>query len=220
MLLLTADTSGPEGSLALAKISGDVIQDISEVHWVKKAMHSEVATLQLQTLLRDAHCEFSQVTHLAVNIGPGSFTGLRVGVSLIRTYAYVQSKPVALVNRLELLAFNNTRPGEKIFLATKAVQNFYYAAGYERIASSVIETVAPQSMVQSEIELHSKNHTKVLIEGTENGLVAETTAKNLVQLLAMESGIRHFSPWSEVKPLYIRGSEAEEKLKRGLLKPL
>lgn len=220
MILLAADTSGLKGSLALAEIDSGKILKIWNAEWLKKAIHSEVATLELQSLFHSAGMKYDDVTHLAVNYGPGSFTGLRVGVSLIRTFAYVQKLNVALVNRLEILAAKNSGPGDRIFVATKAVQDFFYGAGYERLTSGIKELIEPRSLDRKSIESLTKDYTKVLFEGDENGLVAETSAQDLVQLLVMEDNLRPFSDWFQVKPLYIRASEAEEKLRKGLLKPL
>jgi tRNA threonylcarbamoyl adenosine modification protein YeaZ len=179
-----------------------------------------VATLKLQELIDGAGKKFSDITHSAVNCGPGSFTGLRVGVSLIRTLSYVLHKPVALMNRLEVLAFKNSIPGETVFLGIKAVQNFYYAAGYERLTQSVRETTSPRSLDPQEVADQGNAYTKVLVEDDKNGLDFRTSAWDLVELLAMEKNLRSFFAWTDVKPLYIRASEAEEKLSRGILKPL
>ena len=58
----------------------------------------------------------------------------------------------------------------------------------------------------------------ILVEGQTPGLITRSEAKDLVSLLARSHTSRQFFNWKSVKPLYIRGSEAEEKLKKGLLK--
>ena len=88
MILLSVDTSGLEGSLALARLENGQILNLHEAQWLKKAMHSEVATVKLQELLTASQTTLKDLTHLTVNVGPGSFTGLRVGLSLVKTLAY------------------------------------------------------------------------------------------------------------------------------------
>jgi tRNA threonylcarbamoyladenosine biosynthesis protein TsaB len=220
MILLSVDTSGLSGSLAIARVDGSAVQDLHQVTWQKKAMHSEVATVQLQKLLKTASCELKTLTHLAVNIGPGSFTGLRVGMSLTKTLGYSLSLPVACLTSLEILAHTHADDGETIFVATKAVQNFFYAAAFEKSAAGLNTLLLPQSVTDNTLPNLAKGFTKVLIEGQTAGFTAHSEAKDLIALLARSHPPRQFLPWKNVEPLYIRASEAEEKLKKGLLKPV
>lgn len=219
MILLSVDTSGPKGSLALIRGSGKA-QEIRQVAWTKKAIHSEIATVQLVELLAECKTTLHEITHFAVNVGPGSFTGLRVGISLVKALAFSLVKPVATVNTLECLAFKNSRDGDVVFVATKAVQNFFYAATYENTAAGPIERQPPQAVEGVNLAKLSKGSTKVLIEGQTPMFLASTEAKDLVELLASADYSRVFSGWKSIEPLYLRASEAEEKLKRGLLKPV
>lgn len=216
MILLSVDTSGTKGSLALAHPQ----KKLTQVVWTKKAMHSEVATVELQNLLSQTKVELHELTHLLVNVGPGSFTGLRVGLSLVKTLAYSLGLPVASINTLESLAFSKTTPGEKILVATKAVQNFYYAARYLHHDSGLEVLTAPAPVEESQLAELSLGCTKVLIEGKTAGFEAASEARDLVELMEACGSSLKFSDWKTVQPLYLRASEAEEKLKKGLLRPV
>lgn len=221
MLLLSVDTSGLQGSLALARLNDmQVVEDLHQVLWQKKAMHSEVATSQLQELLKNAGRDLRELTHIAVNVGPGSFTGLRVGISLAKTLAYSLSLPIVSLNSLEILAFIHSQKKEKIFVATKAVQNFFYAASFSKTDSGLTNDLAPQSVEGESLKTLALGHTNVLIEGQTTGFLAHSEAKDLITLLCGSQPPRQFLSWKNVEPLYIRASEAEEKLKKGLLKPI
>lgn len=215
--LLAADTSSVNGSVALASGGGAPPRQIL---WDKKATHSECATLETQRLLSENGIDFKKLTHLSINIGPGSFTGIRVGLNLIRTLAYSLSIPVCAFNTLQLLAFKNSEEGESILVATKAVQNFFYVAGYSATATGPTTKLNPISLTLPEIKALAGAYTKVLIEGESDGLKSTTTALDQVELLIKWPKLVRFFDWTQIKPLYIRASEAEEKLRRGLLKPL
>ncbi len=210
MILLAVDTSHAKGSLALQASTTHCRQ------WQKKAMHSEVATLELQELLNQSATPLDQITHLAVTIGPGSFTGIRVGINLVRTLSYLLNKPVYLFNTLELLGYNHRDSESKVFVAIRAIQNFYYAAAYDYSTDEVL--FPPQSVTDPQQVAESLSCTKILIEGVSQGFTAETSALDLVQWLADCSTKRTLFTWQDVKPLYVRASEAEEKLKRGIIK--
>lgn len=211
MILLAVDTSHAKGSLALA----DSDRLLGEVSYLKKAMHSEVVTLELEKLLRDGGRALEDVTHVAVNVGPGSFTGLRVGINLARTLAYLRGLPVAAVSSLELLA-RRAATRERTLVAIRAIQNFHYAAAYE----GGEELLAPRSVTDPEAEARRLNCTKVLIEGLTPAFGAETRAAELALGIGSGALTPRFFSWENLKPLYVRASEAEEKLRRGLLKPV
>ncbi len=198
MKVLAVDTSGPTGSLAVS-------HPAKQIQWTGKAIHSEVITLKLLEL----GMELKQLTHLIVNVGPGSFTGLRVGFNLARTLAYALNLPVAPVGSLEVLASHSP---VKTLVAIKTVQNFFYVAGFE----AGVPVLAPQSVAGEELRGLSQGYTKVLIEGQTPGFTAQTQARELLPF----ANLQRFCDWKDVYPLYIRASEAEEKLRQGLLKPL
>lgn len=211
---LAIDTSGPRGSLAVAKGPSRF-----KVEWDKKAMHSELATVKLQELLTMADLHLTQVTQILVNVGPGSFTGIRVGINLARTLAYVGQISIAPVTTLSLLAHRHDQGQSNFIVAIKAIQNFFYVAGFKKGANEeLVECLAPQSMTDSELLLVAQKYEKQLCEGMSPGFSPQTEAEFLLDLLASRPGAIAFSTWQEVRPVYIRASEAEEKLLKGLLK--
>ncbi len=214
--LLSVDTSSMNGSVALATGRSSP----SQYAWDKKSTHSECATIETQRLLKDAGLTFKSLTHLSVNVGPGSFTGIRVGLNLVRTLAYTLSLPVAVFNTLEVLASQHSQPGDSVLVATKAVQNFFYVAAYKHSEHGLVESLAPTSMSQFELESVKSTHTKVLIEGLTSGLRSHTEAIEQIDWISKWPQTVRFFQWHKVNPLYIRGSEAEEKMRRGLLRPL
>jgi len=220
MILLSVDTSGATGSLALAQLSEKSVTSLEQVAWTKKAMHSEVATVELQNLLDKSKVGLKDLTHLCVNVGPGSFTGLRVGLSMIKTLAYSLGLPVCTLNTLEVLAFKQASNGEKVLVATKAVQNFYYAGGFSRTSTGVTATLVPEPIESQRLQILTSDFTKVRIEGVTPDFDPTTRAQDLVEVLSASGFSLPFSSWKNVEPLYLRASEAEEKLKRGLLKPV
>jgi tRNA threonylcarbamoyladenosine biosynthesis protein TsaB len=227
VVLLGVDTSGAQGSLALAKLDRKATQphliELKQVTWDKRASHSEVAIVELQKLLNHSQLDLGQVTHLVVNLGPGSFTGLRVGLNLVRTLAYSLNLQVATCSSLASLTFANcahTRVPGSLFIALKAVQNYYYAAKY-RWKSDRLETeMQPLSVTNEQLSELSRGCAKVWIQGSTPEFSVQSAAKDLVELWLAAENYRNFVQWKSVEPLYIRASEAEEKLKKQLLKPV
>jgi tRNA threonylcarbamoyladenosine biosynthesis protein TsaB len=101
MLILALDTSTAAGSAALARDGAVAIVrdgDGSRTHGVR-------LPLELMTLLGDAGVALSDVDAFAVITGPGSFTGLRVGIATIQGLALARRKRVTPVSAFEALSF-------------------------------------------------------------------------------------------------------------------
>jgi tRNA threonylcarbamoyl adenosine modification protein YeaZ len=106
MKILAWDTSSKMGSVALAEYEeGQAPKLISEfVLSVDAAQHSEGLLWGIQQVLKSSRLELNQVDRLVVGVGPGSFTGLRVGITVARTLAQVCEIPVTPVSSLVALA--------------------------------------------------------------------------------------------------------------------
>jgi tRNA threonylcarbamoyl adenosine modification protein YeaZ len=183
-------------------------------------MHSELATVKLQELLQLSGLTLSDLTHLAVVVGPGSFTGIRVGINLARTLAYSLSIAVASFNSLSLLAHRYLQEGERGTLALKAVQHYFYAAAYLKQADGLLEVTPPASVEHQHLIDLAHGQAKVLIEGESTDFSTDIEARELIEWLERWPNSKHLFSWKDVKPLYIRASEAEEKMRQGLLKPV
>jgi tRNA threonylcarbamoyladenosine biosynthesis protein TsaB len=100
VLVLALDTSSPSGSLAVLsdeKVIGVVSTTTSEVY-------SSRMFRELEFLLGELSLQTEQFDLFAVAAGPGSFTGLRVGLAAVKGWAEVYRKPIAAVSALEAVA--------------------------------------------------------------------------------------------------------------------
>lgn len=104
-LLLGIDTCGPSGSVALGRLAGG---DVAILGQKELAGRSYSATLvaAVGELLGGAGVRLSELAAIVAVSGPGSFTGVRVGLSAVKGLAEVSRIPVAAVSRLEVLAWN------------------------------------------------------------------------------------------------------------------
>src|SRR5512133_919805 len=100
MRTLAIETSGSTFSLALAE-NGLLL---AEIYRHSGLTHSECLVPLLERLLREAGWEPSSFDKVAVSTGPGSFTGIRVGLACARVLAQGLRKPLVGINSLDLLA--------------------------------------------------------------------------------------------------------------------
>ena len=129
MLLLAVDTSGRNGSLALAQVSTGAIAVVEEVV-LAGAMFSAELVPQTAALLGKHGFSKADLGGFAVVSGPGSFTGLRVGLAAIKAMAEILRKPVAAVSLLEAIARNGPA-GSRVFSLLDAGRGDFYVGDYE-----------------------------------------------------------------------------------------
>jgi len=104
MLLLAVDTSGKHGSIALAKCGPGDECDVIEVVPLEGGTFSAQLVPQIAGLLGKHGFSKRDIEGFAVASGPGSFTGLRVGLAAIKGLAEILDKPIAVVSLLEATA--------------------------------------------------------------------------------------------------------------------
>lgn len=128
MLLLAADTSGKQGSIALAKCEGDECSIIEIVPLTGGTFSAQLVP-QIAALLQKHGFSQRDIGGFAVASGPGSFTGLRVGLAAIKALAEVLEKPIAVVSLLEVVAASARSQG-RFLTAVDAGRNELYLGEY------------------------------------------------------------------------------------------
>lgn len=132
MLLLSADTSGPRGSIALAQCEPDASCAILEIVSLEGGTFSAQLVPQIASLLGKHQFNKRDIGGFVVASGPGSFTGLRVGLAAIKALAEVLTKPVAAVSLLQAIAETSHRKG-RVMAALDAGRNEIYAGEYDKL---------------------------------------------------------------------------------------
>jgi tRNA threonylcarbamoyladenosine biosynthesis protein TsaB len=131
MLLLATDTSGKNGSIALARATpGHPEVDIVEVVPLAGGTFSAQLVPQISALLEKHGYSKKDLAALAVVSGPGSFTGLRVGLAAIKALAEVLRKPICAISLLEAVAWSGATRG-RVLAALDAGRGEVYVGDYE-----------------------------------------------------------------------------------------
>jgi tRNA threonylcarbamoyladenosine biosynthesis protein TsaB len=116
MLLLVTDTSGKNGTVALARAGERDSQDVEVIEVVSLAggMFSAQLVPQIAALLQKHGFSKADIDGFVVVSGPGSFTGLRVGLAAIKALAEILQKPIAPVSLLQLVAALSRTQGKVV----------------------------------------------------------------------------------------------------------
>jgi tRNA threonylcarbamoyladenosine biosynthesis protein TsaB len=129
-ILLAVDTSGRDGSLALAAIREQGRVGVLEVALLAGGTFSAQLVPQIAVLLEKHNLIKRDLEAFAVASGPGSFTGLRVGLAAIKALSEALGKPVVAISLLEAVACGGSVQG-RVLAALDAGRTDVYAGDYE-----------------------------------------------------------------------------------------
>lgn len=222
MLILGIDTSTSQVGVALGSDEGI----LGEVRLARGRRHAEALVPAIAYLLHESGSELSELAALAVGIGPGLFTGLRVGVTTAKVMAQALRIPVVPVASLDLLAYSVRLTDRSIAALLDARRGEVYSALYRSVpggAQRISEyRVAPPSELEAELEAARDDlllvgdgallyRDRLQVERAEwaSSTYARPSPAALVELASARYNREEFCRPHEVEPLYLRKSDAQ-----------
>lgn len=200
LLILCADTSLPVLSVSLTKT--DIL--VGEVALEGKSSRNEKLLPAIDWLLRESGVERHQIDLLVVTRGPGSFTGVRVGLATFQGLSIALSKPLCAMSTHEAaLAYVDA---DSLLVVDEAGRGEFYASGYRYGR----EVLPPSLFSASEVESAREEYEKTiqLRELVTRANVAVLGAARARQII--ESG--RLEEYRDMRPIYVRLAEAEVRL--------
>lgn len=218
MVLLGLDTSWKQGSIALAE--GDAADfSVLEVVPIAGGTFSAQLIPQIAALLSKHGKRKEDLDGFAVASGPGSFTGLRVGLAAVKALAEVLKKPIAAVSVLEAMATRSGRTG-RVLAALDASRQEVFAGEYEvgseaRLVGEWLLTAAEfLALVESTAGRHVVTCDETIASLLSSGGVAATRIERPRSDAIARLGLRKLLAGQTVSvealdANYIRRSDAE-----------
>ena len=214
MRILAIETSGSSFSVALA----DKGKLVSEFFWRTGLRHSELLVPAIIKILKKARWKINSIKKVAVSTGPGSFTGIRVGLSSAKTISQALKVPLVGIDTLDILAAQSKKNGIAVIPMIDALRDeaFIKDKKGDIIIRNSEEFVNELKDIGSKIYLAGsaaeKNRSKIKhILG--NRAVTAPAKLNFPRagVLALLADKIKGQKYYQVEPLYIRRSWAEEK---------
>jgi tRNA threonylcarbamoyladenosine biosynthesis protein TsaB len=224
MLILAVDTTTSHGSVALLENSDLMI----EVNSSSSLTHSERLLPAIDLILGQRGLTFEDVGAFAVAVGPGSFTGIRIGLSTIKSFALASDIPIAPISTLEALALKLKHPHNRLLCPLlDARKGEVYTALFEVQKGRLTEMI-PQG-VYSPDQFFARLPSHRIVSFIGNGVdawkekifeyfkdKARFSPRSL--FIAHEVGLLGYAmlkrgkgkDFREIEPLYFRRSQAEE----------
>lgn len=144
MKILAIDTSTTHSSCAVMD-DNNIVGDFS----INQSMsHNEILLVMVDEMLKKLNIDIEDIDLFVAVTGPGSFTGIRIGVTVVKALAMALNKPIVAVNTLEALSFGVFTDKKKIPLIDARGERVYYGV-YEGINNENI--VAPALLTIDEL---------------------------------------------------------------------
>lgn len=144
MKILAIDTSTTHSSCAVMD-DNNIVGDFS----INQSMsHNEILLVMVDEMLKKLNIDIEDIDLFVAVTGPGSFTGIRIGVTVVKALAMALNKPIVAVNTLEALSFGVFSDKKKIPLIDARGERVYYGV-YEGINNENI--VAPALLTIDEL---------------------------------------------------------------------
>ncbi|PIV21031.1 MAG: tRNA (adenosine(37)-N6)-threonylcarbamoyltransferase complex dimerization subunit type 1 TsaB [Deltaproteobacteria bacterium CG_4_8_14_3_um_filter_45_9] len=225
MKVLGIDTSTSCGSVGLID-DGEVISD----YLLKiPVTHSERLLGAIEFVLKEARCNIEDIDGWAISLGPGSFTGLRIGVSAVKGLTFATGKPVAGVSTLDVLASQIAPTSYLICPILDARKKEVYTAFYRYEEGRFLKRLSDYQAIRPE-DLVEKIKEQTIFLGDGVKTYGDLLLNFLPSLAILPPAPLHVSHGSMVAklgsellqkgeslnpstftPLYVRSSEAEMK---------
>ncbi len=213
MKILAIETSGETLSVAISNDSTIVAQ----YFYNAGKIHSDIIIGLINKILKNVGWEIKDIDKFALSCGPGSFTGIRVSMAVIKTLAQTLNKPVVCIDTLSVLENQLKLKDVKVVAAIDALRNEVYTKQKNEVTILSVEkfvkkykkyknnifVIGNASMVYSKIFVKEFGKQSVSLPQTLNYPQAST-------LCLMAHNIDGVN-FSKIEPLYVRKSWAEEK---------
>jgi len=227
MKILAVDTSTMAGSVAIFEETAF----LGEVNIFSKITHSRRLLLSIDLLLKGLGMQLKEIDYYAVAIGPGSFTGLRIGLSTIKGLAIAMECKICPVSTLKAMAYKVAKYSTIIYPMLDAGREQVYTALFRTKEGKLLResndiVIEPERFLASLEELkavffgNGADLYRPLIEQLSKGQAFfpeedHYLARSIAFLALEKIKLGEVVESSAVTPLYIRASDAELKKAKG-----
>ncbi|MBP3502598.1 MAG: tRNA (adenosine(37)-N6)-threonylcarbamoyltransferase complex dimerization subunit type 1 TsaB [Clostridia bacterium] len=226
MKILSIDTSSKICSVS-------ILEDCSvllEKHTDDEKTHSQNLMPLIDEIFKETNLTLDNIDLLACSQGPGSFTGIRIGIATIKAFADAKNIPVVGVTSLESLAYNISEPGLIVSLIDAKNDNVYYSlfsnngTTYSQIGefkSDSIQNILDDLSIYDDKLIFvgdgAVNHHDKIANLIKNSVFAHNIQNQQTSISIGKSAYNKFKNGiygdsNSLSPIYLKKSQAERNL--------
>lgn len=207
---LAIDTSSRRGSLAL-EWEGELRQGVL----LDSRAHASDLLPELERMLQSVGAErvagVLPFSAIVVGTGPGSYTGLRIGIATARSLAWASGARLIGVPSFEAMAYAALAPGQSAAIAQDARAGRFYFARYRREPGTIQVEAEPQLLTKRELAAALEDETRIL---------ADPGLAKALELSASQASKLLGDPWPSASALLELGRERIGRTSQAPVEPL
>ncbi|MBQ3469005.1 MAG: tRNA (adenosine(37)-N6)-threonylcarbamoyltransferase complex dimerization subunit type 1 TsaB [Bacilli bacterium] len=172
---------------------------------------SKMAMVDIEKAFKKAKVEPKDIDKIIVVDGPGSFTGIRIGITIAKVYAYSLNKKITTISALEAMALSNDHSNYLVPMLD-ARRGFVYSAIYKKDLTTAL---APVHIKLDVLKEELKKYDDVLVitnDDIDIDYQKESYSPDILKIITKFKDKKSINPHA-VNPNYLKLTEAEEKLK-------
>lgn len=229
MLVLSVDSSYSTATCALIK--DDKI--LAEINLNDKKQHSIILMRLIDSILKEYEIDINDIDAFIISRGPGSFTGLRIGMATLKGLAFASKKPLISVSTLDALAYNSISFQGIICPIMDALRDNIYTCLYKNENNNLTPLIKEQCLNINELITILKEqtlpiifvgdgvakHKEFLQENIPNSFFAPNHSNFPKASSVGELGIKKINDGvieniDSINPIYLRKSQAEREYEK------
>lgn len=229
MLVLSVDSSYSTATCALIK--DDKI--LAEINLNDKKQHSVILMRLIDSILKEYEIDINDIDAFIISRGPGSFTGLRIGMATLKGLAFASKKPLISVSTLDALAYNSISFQGIICPIMDALRDNIYTCLYKNENNNLTPLIKEQCLNINELITILKEqtlpiifvgdgvakHKEFLQENIPNSFFAANHSNFPKASSVGELGIKKINDGvieniDSINPIYLRKSQAEREYEK------
>ena len=229
MLVLSVDSSYSTATCALIK--DDKI--LAEINLNDKKQHSVILMRLIDSILKEYEININDIDAFIISRGPGSFTGLRIGMATLKGLAFASKKPLISVSTLDSLAYNSISFQGIICTIMDALRDNIYTCLYKNENNNLTPLIKEQCLNINELVTILKEqtlpiifvgdgvakHKEFLQENIPNSFFAPNHSNFPKASSVGELGIKKINDGvieniDSINPIYLRKSQAEREYEK------
>ena len=205
MLVLAIDSSSSTATCALVSEKGV----LGEINLNDKKQHSVLLMDLIDDLLKYNNLKIKDLDGFAISEGPGSFTGLRIGMATVKGLSFGSKKPSVCISSLDALAYNISGFNGIICPIIDALRGNVYASLYKKEGEELISLSEKECISLTDLIEKIKEALPNCSFAPSHSSYPRAASVGELGLRLLESGVSH--DLNTYAPIYLRKSQAERE---------